>query len=98
MKTLTLNLLPLNLARFSDACQALGLDPDDVRTGEAAPEVSADLEAVQIFTKIATGEELHGDTLTAAARLGQLGERRSSEREVASSNPGRTNTQGLKNN
>ena len=38
------------------------------------------------------------DTLTAAARLGQLGERRSSEREVASSNPGRTNTQGLKNN
>ena len=38
------------------------------------------------------------DTLTAAARLGQLGERRSSEREVASSNPGWTNTQGLKNN
>ena len=38
------------------------------------------------------------DTLTAAAQLGQLGERRSSEREVASSNPGRTNTQGLKNN
>ena len=28
----------------------------------------------------------------------QLGERRSAEREVASSNPGRTNTQGLKNN
>ena len=33
-----------------------------------------------------------------AARLAQLGERRSAEREVASSNPGRTNTQGLKNN
>ena len=32
------------------------------------------------------------------ARLAQLGERRSAEREVASSNPGRTNTQGLKNN
>ena len=30
-----------------------------------------------------------------AARLAQLGERRSAEREVASSNPGRTNTQGL---
>ena len=38
------------------------------------------------------------DTLTAAAWLGQLGEHRSSEREVVSSNPGRTNTQGLKNN
>ena len=33
-----------------------------------------------------------------SARLAQLGERRSAEREVASSNPGRTNTQGLKNN
>ena len=33
-----------------------------------------------------------------AARLAQLGERRSAEREVASSNPGWTNTQGLKNN
>ena len=33
-----------------------------------------------------------------AAWLAQLGERRSAEREVASSNPGRTNTQGLKNN
>ena len=33
-----------------------------------------------------------------AARLAQLGERRSAEREVASSNPDRTNTQGLKNN
>ena len=32
------------------------------------------------------------------ARLAQLGERRSAEQEVASSNPGRTNTQGLKNN
>ena len=35
---------------------------------------------------------------TTAARLAQLRERRSAEREVASSNPGRTNTQGLKNN
>ena len=35
---------------------------------------------------------------SSAARLAQLGERRSAEREVASSNPGRTNTQGLKNN
>lgn len=34
------------------------------------------------------------DTLTAAARLGQLGERRSSEREVASSNHDRANAQG----
>ena len=32
----------------------------------------------------------------AAARLAQLGERRSAEREVVSSNPGWTNTQGLK--
>ena len=31
-----------------------------------------------------------------AARLAQLGERRSAEREVVSSNLGRTNTQGLK--
>ena len=31
-----------------------------------------------------------------AAWLAQLGERRSAEREVVSSNPGRTNTQGLK--
>ena len=30
------------------------------------------------------------------ARLAQLVERRSAEREVVSSNPGRTNTQGLK--
>ena len=30
-----------------------------------------------------------------AALLAQLGERRSAEREVAGSNPGRTNTQGL---
>ena len=35
-------------------------------------------------------------TFIAAARLAQLGERRSAEREVVSSNPGRTNTQGLK--
>ena len=34
-------------------------------------------------------------TLTTAAWLAQLGERRSAEREVAGSNPGRTNTQGL---
>ena len=42
-------------------------------------------------------EERHSHDST-AARLAQLGERRSAEREVASSNPGRTNTQGLKNN
>ena len=30
-----------------------------------------------------------------AALLAQLGERRSAEREVAGSDPGRTNTQGL---
>ena len=30
-----------------------------------------------------------------AARLAQLGERRSAEREAVGSNPGRTNTQGL---
>ena len=30
-----------------------------------------------------------------ASWLAQLGERRSAEREVAGSNPGRTNTQGL---
>ena len=33
-----------------------------------------------------------------AARLAQLGERRSAKREIASSNPGRTNNQGLKIN
>ena len=32
---------------------------------------------------------------TTAAWLAQLGERRSAEQEVAGSNPGRTNTQGL---
>ena len=31
----------------------------------------------------------------AAARLAQLGERRSAEREAVGSNPGRTSTQGL---
>ena len=36
--------------------------------------------------------------IATAARLAQLGERRSAEREGASSNPGWTNTQGLKNN
>ena len=41
---------------------------------------------------------LFSDIILTAARLAQLGERRSAEREVASSNPGRTNTQGLKNN
>ena len=30
-----------------------------------------------------------------AARLAQLGERRSAKREAVGSNPGRTNTQGL---
>ena len=35
-------------------------------------------------------------TVCIAARLAQLGERRPAEREVVSSNPGRTNTQGLK--
>ena len=30
--------------------------------------------------------------------VSSVGERRSAEREVASSNPGQTNTQGLKNN
>ena len=33
--------------------------------------------------------------LYASAQLAQLGERQSAEREVADSNPGRTNTQGL---
>ena len=33
--------------------------------------------------------------LLTAALLAQLGERRSAEREVTGSNPGRTNTQGL---
>ena len=33
--------------------------------------------------------------LYAGAQLAQLGERWSAEREVAGSNPGRTNTQGL---
>ena len=32
---------------------------------------------------------------SAAARLAQLGERRSAEREAVGSNPGQTNTQGL---
>ena len=34
-------------------------------------------------------------TRLTAARLAQLGERRSAEREAVGSNPGRTNTQGL---
>ena len=33
--------------------------------------------------------------LSIPARLAQLGERRSAEREAVGSNPGRTNTQGL---
>ena len=38
----------------------------------------------------------NGMSRLAAAWLAQLGERRSGEREVTGSNPGRTNTQGLK--
>ena len=34
-------------------------------------------------------------SIQTAARLAQLGERRSAEREAVGSNPGRTNTQGL---
>ena len=45
--------------------------------------------------KLSTHES---NLLFTAARLAQLGKRRSAEREVTSSNPGRTNTQGLKNN
>ena len=46
---------------------------------------------------LSTSVIIHLHFLT-AARLAQLGERRSAEWEVASLNPGRTNTQGLKNN
>ena len=35
------------------------------------------------------------ERVSSVAWLAQLGERRSTEREVAGSNPGRTNTQGL---
>ena len=35
------------------------------------------------------------DPFATAARLAQLGERRSAEREAVGSSPGRTNTQGL---
>ena len=38
---------------------------------------------------------LHHVAATTAARLAQLGERRSAEREAVGSSPGRTNTQGL---
>ena len=38
---------------------------------------------------------LNGNLCKTAAWLDQLGERRSAEREVTGSNPGRTNTQGL---
>jgi len=37
----------------------------------------------------------HSHSHSAVARLAQLGERRSAEREAVGSNPGRTNTQGL---
>ena len=45
-----------------------------------------------MFTIIITVIFVEGAQL---AWLAQLGERRSTEREVAGSNPGRTNTQGL---
>ena len=51
---------------------------------------------LQIATGITKCDDYY--KLLTAAQLAQLGERRSAEREVASSNPGRTNTQGLKNN
>ena len=41
------------------------------------------------------GSLIHPLWAMTAAWLAQLGERRSAEREVAGSNPGRTNTQGL---
>ena len=43
----------------------------------------------------ATTSEEGGLGTAAAAWLAQLEERRSAERDVAGSNPGRTNTQGL---
>ena len=46
---------------------------------------------------LSTSVIIHSHFLT-AAWLAQLGECRSAEREAVSSNPGRTNTQGLKNN
>ena len=52
---------------------------------------------MESFT-ILTSSAMVDHIILNAARLAQLGERRSAEREVASSNPGRTNTQGLKNN
>ena len=51
---------------------------------------------MQSLNKSAEKELQGSDVLGTAARLAQLGERRSAEREVVSSNPGRTNTQGLK--
>ena len=46
------------------------------------------LQSAMNLLQIATG-------ITKCARLAQLGERRSAEREAVGSNPGRTNTPGL---
>lgn len=67
MKALALNLLPINLARFQDACFALGLNPDDVRTGEVPPDVAVDSGAAHSFVLVATGEDVPGDLLSVAA-------------------------------
>ena len=57
--------------------------------GSSSNEHSADKSDEEDIQELAEEEEL------TAAWLAQLGERRSAEREVAGSNPGRTNTQGL---
>ena len=57
--------------------------------GSSSNEHSADKSDEEDIQELAEEEEL------TAAWLAQLGERRSAEREVAGSNPGWTNTQGL---
>ena len=52
------------------------------------------LQLIQSPLVVCLAHELLFYYLT-TAWLAQLGERRSTEREVAGSNPGRTNTQGL---
>ena len=67
-------------------------------------QISAYQEFYLLYIKVQAYSELHSIAgrshviTTTTARLAQLGECQSAEREVASSNPGRTNTQGLKNN
>ena len=66
------------------------------QTTETIPPRAITITAATMTTNKITSLQGPLTLSLTAARLAQLGERRSAEREVVSSNPDRTNTEGLK--